>query len=69
MTKMDMQVDIYMLTDGIDDCNGKIFYENNVISIGWKNRFYFPHPSVIKRCEKISTRVYQADLDDALRRI
>ncbi len=38
-----------------------------VISAGWKNRFHFPHPSVMKRYKEIGARIYRTDLDGAIR--
>ena len=38
-----------------------------VISAGWKNRFHFPHPSVMKRYGDIGARIYRTDLDGAIR--
>ncbi len=37
-----------------------------MISAGWKNRFQFPHPSVIKRYEEIGARIYRTDLHGAI---
>jgi competence protein ComEC len=40
-----------------------------VISAGWKNRFHFPHPSVIKRYREIGARIYRTDLHGAIRMV
>jgi competence protein ComEC len=37
-----------------------------VISAGWKNRFHFPHPSVMKRYKEIGARIYRTDLNGAI---
>jgi competence protein ComEC len=40
-----------------------------VISAGWRNRFKFPHPAVLKRYERSGSRVFRTDLDGAVRLI
>jgi competence protein ComEC len=42
-------------------------HENTINSIGWKNGFHFPHPSVIKRYIEIGARIYRTDLHGAIR--
>ncbi len=37
-----------------------------IISSGWKNRFNFPHPSVIKRYKDQGCRIYRTDTHGAL---
>jgi competence protein ComEC len=37
-----------------------------VISAGWRNRFKFPHVSVLRRYDKLGCRVYRTDLDGAV---
>lgn len=37
-----------------------------VISAGWKNRFKFPHPSVVEKYRTRRFRVYRTDLDGAV---
>jgi competence protein ComEC len=37
-----------------------------VISAGWKNRFYFPHPDVLKRYQKQDCRIFRLDQHGAV---
>jgi len=38
-----------------------------IISAGWKNRFHFPHPSVLKRYQDRGHTVFRTDLNGAVR--
>jgi len=37
-----------------------------VASVGWHNRFHFPHPTVVQRLEQAGSRVLRTDLDGAV---
>ena len=37
-----------------------------VISVGWKNRFRFPHPSVLDAYDKIGCRIFRTDQNGAV---
>jgi competence protein ComEC len=38
-----------------------------IISAGWKNRFNFPHPSIMERYKELGCDVYRTDLNGAVR--
>jgi competence protein ComEC len=38
-----------------------------IISAGWRNRFHFPHASVLHRCQKRGIKIYRTDLNGAIR--
>jgi len=37
-----------------------------VASVGWRNRFHFPHPAVVQRLEQAGSRVLRTDMDGAV---
>jgi competence protein ComEC len=37
-----------------------------VASVGWRNRYHFPHPSVVHRLEQVGSRVLRTDIDGAV---
>ncbi len=40
--------------------------ESVIICVGWKNRFRFPHPSVLKRYQDRGCRIFRTDLNGAV---
>jgi competence protein ComEC len=37
-----------------------------IISSGWKNRFHFPHPSVLKRYASLGCKIFRTDMNGAI---
>jgi competence protein ComEC len=44
----------------------KVNPEYIVISSGWKNRFHFPHPSVLKRYASLNCKIFRTDINGAI---
>ena len=44
----------------------KVNPEYIVISSGWKNRFRFPHPSVLKRYAGLGSKIFRTDINGAI---
>jgi len=44
----------------------KVNPEYIIISSGWKNRFHFPHPSVLKRYEGLDCKIFRTDISGAI---
>jgi len=44
----------------------KVNPEYIVISSGWKNRFHFPHPSVLKRYAGLGSKIFRTDINGAV---
>jgi len=49
-----------------DDFITKVNPEIAIISIGWKNRYKFPHPEVLKRYKEKKCRVFRTDENGAV---
>ena len=44
----------------------KIKPEVVIVSAGWQNKFNFPHPSVLKKINKLGCRIFRTDINGAL---
>jgi len=44
----------------------KVNPEYIIISSGWKNRFHFPHPSVLKRYAELDCKIFRTDINGAI---
>jgi len=44
----------------------KVNPEYIIISSGWKNRFHFPHPSVLKRYASLGCKIFRTDMTGAI---
>ncbi|MBW1644247.1 MAG: DNA internalization-related competence protein ComEC/Rec2, partial [Deltaproteobacteria bacterium] len=44
----------------------KVNPEYVIISSGWKNRFHFPHPSVLKRYTGLGCEIFRTDINGAI---
>ena len=44
----------------------KVNPEYSIISSGWKNRFHFPHPSVLKRYAGLGCKIFRTDINGAI---
>jgi len=44
----------------------KVNPEYIIISSGWKNRFHFPHPSVLKRYAGLGCKIFRTDINGAI---
>jgi len=44
----------------------KVNPEYIIISSGWKNRFHFPHPSVLKRYTELDCKMFRTDINGAI---
>ncbi len=44
----------------------KVNPEYIIISSGWKNRFHFPHPSVLKRYAGLDCKIFRTDINGAI---
>lgn len=44
----------------------KVNPEYVIISSGWKNRFNFPHPSVLKRYAELDCKIFRTDINGAI---
>jgi competence protein ComEC len=44
----------------------KVNPEYSIISSGWKNRFHFPHPSVLKRYAGLDCKIFRTDINGAI---
>jgi len=44
----------------------KVNPDSIIISSGWKNRFHFPHPSVLKRYTGLGCKIYRTDINGAI---
>ncbi len=44
----------------------KVNPEYIIISSGWKNRFHFPHPSVLKRYADLGCKIFRTDINGAI---
>ncbi|MBW1820271.1 MAG: DNA internalization-related competence protein ComEC/Rec2 [Deltaproteobacteria bacterium] len=44
----------------------KVNPEYILISSGWKNRFHFPHPSVLKRYAGLGCKIFRTDINGAI---
>ncbi|MEA3438402.1 MAG: hypothetical protein U9R43_18205, partial [Thermodesulfobacteriota bacterium] len=44
----------------------KVNPEHIIISSGWKNRFHFPHPSVLKRYDELDCKIFRTDINGAI---
>jgi len=44
----------------------KVNPEHIIISSGWKNRFHFPHPSVLKRYAGLGCKIFRTDINGAI---
>ena len=44
----------------------KVDPEYIIISSGWKNRFHFPHPSVLKRYASLGCKIFRTDMNGAI---
>ena len=44
----------------------KVDHEYIIISSGWKNRFHFPHPSVLKRYTGLGCKIFRTDINGAI---
>jgi competence protein ComEC len=44
----------------------KVNPEYIIISSGWKNRFHFPHPSVLKRYTGLGCKIFRTDINGAI---